>query len=602
MANGASLRAVTSGTAAPTITAATVTDANAVVTDIFANTSAVNITALRGGTLSVSVTLSIAAGASPSDVITVYLGDAASGTNFDNIEVGTTGNPSSANEVRTVSTAAVNGLREARGDISVTVENNALPRVNLTAPAGPVALGTDITYSAEACNVGSRVLNPVSPATQLYIYAPIPVGTRLTSLPSGAEYTTDLLTTAPLAANWSTATPVPLASITRIRIPVGASIAANTCATAVTFDVTITTTNANTPIYEIVDLIGSNTLGTTVTDQSGDTVANRGDLNANFNEPIFGGTATSNQGFQLPTLLLQTGGVFIGPSGAPQAIGPTDVNDDFTNKSVTTGIATVAPGGSTTAAGTVYFRNTVQNTGNANDTYTLTAPTVPTGFTVRISTDGLAVSNPAKAWTTVSGGGSTTLAVAFGSSSTIDVEVVAPSGQTVLTGYNTVIRATSGIDNTQQNNTIDRLYTGFIRLDKSVVVANGTGVGGATDAVPGAVVTYTVRYTNVSEAGTASGSVGLTANNLVITENGSAADPDGAGPLSANNWGATTTRLVISTVGQEFDYTGASGTTAGTGTVVFTPAAGSATDIYTDTIATLAPQAIGRFVFRRTIN
>jgi hypothetical protein len=490
-------------------------------------------------------------------------------------------------------TTAVNGLREARGDIRVTVENNALARVNLTAPAGPVALGSTITYSAEACNAGSRDLGPVSPATQIYVYAPIPVGTQLAALPSGASYTTDALTTAPLSATWLTATPVPLATVTRIRIPVGATIAAGTCATAVSFNVTITTTNATTPIYEIVDLIGSNTLGTTITDQSGDTIANKGDLNANFNEPLSGGTISTTQGFQLPTLLQQTGGVFIGPVGSPQANGPTSTNDDFTNKSVNTGIATVAPGGTTTAAGTVYFRNTVQNAGNANDTYTLTAPTVPTGFTVRISTDGKALNDTTKTWVTVSGGGSTTLAVAFGASSNIDVEVTAPSGQTVLTGYATTIRATSGIDNTKQNNTIDRLYTGFIRLDKSVAVANGTGVGGATDAVPGAVVTYTVQYTNVSEAGTASGSVGLTANNLVVTENGSA---------GTNNWGATTTRLVISSVGQEFDYSGSTGTTAGTGTVVFTAAAGSVPDVYTDTIATLAPQGVGRFVFKRTIN
>lgn len=578
LASGASLRAVTSGTVAPTITAAT-----AGGTDILANGAAVDKTVTAGGTLSVVVTLSIPAGASPGDVITVYLGDATSGTNFDNIEVGgTSGNASSANEVRTVSTAAVNGLREARGDISVTVENNALPRVNLTAPAGPVALGSTISYSAEACNTGQRVLSPVSPEGQIYVYAPIPAGTVLTnvgSLPSGTQFTTSPLSTAPLAATWSSSAPGVLSTVTRIRIPVGASIAATTCASAVSFDVTITTNNANTPIYEIVDLIASNTLGTTVTDQSGDTVSNRGDLNANFDEPLSpSGTATSNQGFQLPTLLLQTGGVFIGPSGSPQANGPTDANDDFTNKSVNTGIATVAPGGTTTASGTVVFTNTVQNTGNADDTYTLTAPTVPAGFTVEISTNG------GTSYTTVSGGGNTTLAVAFGSSANILVRVTAPSGQTVLTGYNTIIRATSTIDNTKVNNTIDRLYTGFIRLDKSYDVANGTGVGGATDAVPGAVITYTITYTNVSEAGTVSGSVGLTANNLVITENGTA---------GTNNWGTYTTRVV----GQEFDYAGSSGTTAGSGTVaVVSPT------VYTDTIATLAPGTVGRFVFKRTIN
>jgi hypothetical protein len=574
LASGASLRAVTSGTAAPTITAAT-----AGGTDILTNAANVDKTLAQNGTLSVVVTLSIPAGASPGDVITVYLGDAATNSpTFDNIVA-----TNSANEVKTVSTAAVNGQREARGDISVTVENNALPRVNLTAPAGPVALGSNISYSAQACNTGQRTLSPVSPASQIYVYAPIPAGTVLTnvsSLPSGTQFTTSPLSTAPLAATWTSTAPGTLSTVTRIRIPVGASIAAGACASSVAFDVTITTNNANTPIYEIVDLIGSNTLGTTVTDQSGDAISNKGDLNANFDEPLSpSGTATVNQGFQLPTLLLKTGSVFIGPSSAPQAIGPTDTNDDFTNKSVTTGIATVAPGGTTTASGIVVFTNTVQNTGNADDTYTLTAPTVPAGFTVEISTNG------GTSYTTVSGGGNTTLAIPFGNSANILVRVTAPSGKTVLTGYNTVIRATSGIDNTKVNNTIDRLYTGFIKLEKTADVANGTGVGGATDAVPGAVITYTVKYTNVSEAGTASGSVGLTANNLVITENGAA---------GTNNWATYTTRVA----GQEFDYTGASGTTAGTGTVAFN----SGTGVYTDTIATLAPGAVGRFVFKRTIN
>lgn len=579
LASGASLRAVTTGTATPTITAAT-----AGGTDILTNSANVDKTLAQNGTLTVVVTLSVPAGASPGDVITVYLGDATTGTNFDNITA-----TLSANEVNTVSTAAVNGRREARGDISVTVDNNALPKVTMTAPAGPVALGSVITYdNIVACNTGQRTLSPVGSDTQIYVYAPIPVGTVLSAtqsaaLPAGTQYTTSSLSTAPTAATWTSFTAftslAPYSTtITRIRIPVGASLTAGACASAVKFDVTITTTNANTPIYEIVDLFGKNTLGTTVTDQSGDTLSNKGDGNANFDEPISGGSATSTQGFQLVTLLLKTGSVFIGPSTKPQAIGPTDTNDDFTNKSVTTGIATVVPGGTTTASGIVTFTNTVQNNGNADDTYTLTAPTVPAGFTVEISTNG------GTSYTTVSGGGSTTLAIAFGNSANILVRVTAPSGQTVLTGYNSVIRATSGIDNTKKNDTIDRLYTGFIKLEKSYVVTNSTGVGAATDAVPGAVITYTVKYTNVSEAGTASGSVGLTANNLVITEDGAA---------GANNWATYTTRVT----GQEFDYTGASGTTAGTGTVSVVTASK-----YTDTVATVAPGAIGRFVFSRTIN
>jgi|ERR1700686_842954 len=62
---------------------------------------------------------------------------------------------------------------------------------------------------------------------------------------------------------------------------------------------------------------------------------------------------------------LNAGDVLIGPCGVPGAMGPTGVNDDSTNRSINTGIANVPPGGVTTAAGTIVFRNTVQNTGAA---------------------------------------------------------------------------------------------------------------------------------------------------------------------------------------------------------------------------------------------
>src|SRR5262249_49609760 len=166
------------------------------------------------------------------------------------------------------------------------------------------------------------------------------------------------------------------------------------------------------------------------------------------------------------TTLTQMGAVLIGPSGAPAAVGPTDNNDDYSNKSVNTGIAGVAPGGVTNASGQINYVNTIQNTGNANDTFTIDAPTVPAGFTVEVSTDG------GGSYTTVSGGGSVSLALAFGSSANINVRVTEPAGKTVLTGYDTVIRVTSGNTPSAFNRTIDRLYTGFVRLDKTSSVNN----------------------------------------------------------------------------------------------------------------------------------
>ena len=122
---------------------------------------------------------------------------------------------------------------------------------------------------------------------------------------------------------------------------------------------------------------------------------------------------------------------------------------------------------------------------------------------------------------------------------------------------------------------IDRLYTGFIRLDKASSVANATGVGAATDPVPGAVITYTVTYANVSSSNGDANCVKLTANSLVITEDGL---------VAPNNWGTYTTNS-----GSPSD--------SGSGTVVTV----SATK-YTDTVASVAPGASAVFTFKRSIN
>ena len=96
-----------------------------------------------------------------------------------------------ANEVRTEFATSVNGRREARGDRSATVENDAALALSLTSPTGngPVPLGSDITYVWQLCNVGARAATAVTLAnvsgapagneTGVFIFAPIPAGTTL---------------------------------------------------------------------------------------------------------------------------------------------------------------------------------------------------------------------------------------------------------------------------------------------------------------------------------------------------------------------------------------------------------------------------------------
>jgi len=279
---------------------------------------------------------------------------------------------------------------------------------------------------------------------------------------------------------------------------------------------------------------------------------------------------TANGAVLADDLPLNIGDVLIGPGGVPGAIGPTGVNDDFTNRSMNTGIANIPPGGVTTAAGTIVFRNTVQNTGAGDDVFVISAPASPARFTIEISIDNgdnyvrLEPSNP-----------SLTLAVGYRAAAIMLVRITAPAGLKMLTGFDTVIRATSTVTPTATNDTIDRLYTGFIRLDKSATVVNETGTAGSAVATQGAEIEFAITYSNVSSAAGVGNSL-LTAHNLVISQNGNSAP---------NNWGMTTEHIV-----------GASDTQGG---YIIGDQDGSTS--LTDIVSTLEAGQSGVFKFKRKV-
>jgi uncharacterized repeat protein (TIGR01451 family) len=534
---------------------------NAPDTDIKNNPTDVLSAALApNGFINVLVRILVNSAAAQGEAITVTLGDAATGSpTFDDQAA-----DSSAHEVRSVATPSTNGLREARGDRTALVDNDAQIYLEMTAPSGPVPLGSDITYTLQVSNPGLRDLTgqiltnaPVGSNSGIFIIAPIPLfGTVLKSgqtFPAGTLYTTSVLSIDPLTAAWTTTPPADLTTLKRIAFNMGATLAPGVISTPINMIVTITTNDATNPIQEIADAFGRNSLGAGLTDQSGDISRIAGDGNANFNEGPERGTIDGDGIIQLTTLQA-VGSVLVGPVGQPGAVGPTNNNDDYSNRSVTAGITGVAPGGTTTASSTITFTNTVQNTGSANDTFTLTAPTVYSGFIVRISTDGGTI------YTTVSGGGSATVAVNFGSQSNILVQITAPSGQTVLTGYPTTIRATSGITNSIFNETIDRLYTGYLHLSKSQVVINGTGFGGATDAVAGAEIQYTISYTNISSAGGTNSST-LIATTFITTDPIPANTDFKVGSVTTNlgSTGLTVVVTYSNDGGATWTYTPASG-------------------------------------------
>jgi hypothetical protein len=265
---------------------------------------------------------------------------------------------------------------------------------------------------------------------------------------------------------------------------------------------------------------------------------------------------------------LNVGDVLMGPCGVPGAMGPAGINDDFTNRSINTGIAYVGHGGVTTAPGTIVFRNTLQNTGAGNDLFVLSAPITTAGFVIEMSID-----NGENYITLETSRPSITLAVAYRAAAIILVRVNAPAGLKPLTGFDTVIRATSTATPTAANDTIDRLYTGFIRLDRSATVVKPTG--GAAVTTPGAEIEFAVAYANISSVAGVGNSL-LTAHNLVISENGNSAP---------NNWGATTEHIV-----------GASDTQGG---VIVGDRPGSTS--LTDIVTTLEAGQTGVFKFKRKV-
>jgi hypothetical protein len=528
--------------------------------DIFGNSADVDTSFIaRDAAVSIVVVVTVSSSATTAQTVTVVLGDAGGSSPYDEQVADI-----SAHEVRSNSTgispAPVNGESEARGTLNATVDGDASLRVMLSASsAGPLGYSADITYTTNLENLGARAASTVSLSGNpgVYIVATIPGDTKLKagqSWPAGTLFTADALTTTNLNASYSTTQPT-AGTVTRVAFLVGASLAATTKSGDFTYVVTIDAGPFDTTlgIRAFTDAYATNYLGVPLTDRAGDTLA-------------------ASAGAPVVTSVTQTGNVQIGTSGHHDASNTT-TNDDYTNKSVNTGIATVIFGGNTTADGTLVYTNTLKNTGNVDDTFKLTAPTVPSGFTVEISTDG------GTDYTNVSNGTSfVTVTLAYNASANVLVRITEPTGSAVLSSFDTVIHAVSAITSTNSNDTIDRLYTGFVRLTKSASVLNGNLTKGtASDAVPGAVITYTVAYVNLASTG-GTNCPTLNAHNLVITE-------DGAG--GSNNWGTYTTHVVSSAADSR------SGTITGN--------ASAASTVLTDTVLSLPAGQSGTFSFQRLI-
>ncbi len=350
--------------------------------------------------------------------------------------------------------------------------------------------------------------------------------------------------------------------------------------------------------------------------------------------------------------IVQAGGILNGTNNVPGAIGRSNTNqDDFTNRS-TPLIAAESVPGQTTAFNPppIIFNNTFQNppsnTTNLDTVRLLPLPpnnpSVPgvsqqpdadipigTRVTITFGTQIAVYDYTAVGVYTFNAGASSGLPV--GSTSVL-VNGLAPN---VLNNYTVTLDLPSGNQNTllsvdrflangadragfnvpivafvdNDNNgafvaandpiyniTIDRGYTGYVRLRKQSQVLQGTSprpVTPATNGVldetaktaePGNIIRYVIEYVNFSTPLTAAGagSVVLDAATLVITENGATAP---------NNWAGVSLHFNNPAVVGGF----AQNTFASQGTVTFNgaaipdPATGAAITTYVNNVGTIQP-------------
>ncbi|HEY0382621.1 MAG TPA: hypothetical protein VGC72_10510 [Candidatus Elarobacter sp.] len=490
------------------------------------------------------------------------------------------------------------------------VFKNALPGGNAAAYSG--------CTNSTACGVAFTDKLPSYNATQLTLTAAVPTisgatgtiiysvdGTTWTTTQAGAVYIGVFLpATSITGAGLTTFAPnnnttsqntvtAPNASLTLSFVMNGstASGAAN---------VNAITNVANSTYGDQSGFIEGPGIGVqTVTNNAAATTAQTAPIIANANGTLAGAGSVTSAASPLNTVL------FNGPNGFPQAVGPTNNNDDYTGVSYTNGGASVAAvNGSavTVAAGAaaVTITNSLQNTGNKDDTYNLTAATaagltaLPAGWTVTFQSTGQAASGVCGA--VVVNTVITSVCVPSGATQTYKTIYTPPAGATSFnsyTGYGDAITATSVNDNTKNNVTIDEIVVGgFVKLTKTWSVAllqpcaTATVFTASSASVnPGDCVQYTVTYLNMMPSG-GTNDITVNASSFVITEDGAAAG--GAQVAYANTWAANTNGLYAAPVDSNGGVLG--GYNPGPG------AAGSSR--FTDTIGALAAGASGNCTFK----
>ncbi|MBE9210718.1 hypothetical protein IQ244_30295 [Nostoc sp. LEGE 06077] len=379
----------------------------------------------------------------------------------------------------------------------------------------------------------------------------------------------------------------------------------------------------------------SNDLAATGTDTAGNNTGDTENTTANS-----GGEANV---FTIDVILLLNG-----PNGSPEAVGPSNNNDDFTNKSsdVPTGLTP----GSTFDPDPVTFTNTIKNTGNQPKNISLlpTLPAnpddLPNGTVVTISANGgisatYTYNNGVFTFTSGAGSVGGNLisgtnpiridGVAANGTANYSVTVDLPTDTPLSTdpgierGFPVPITAfidTDGdglaVDERATNITINRVYTGFLQLIKQSRVLKGTGpaVQGtdgtlsttAKKPAPGNIIEYVIQYKNISEPppGSGSNNVILNADKVVITEDGTVI-PNNWAQDNDSNGAIDTSHVAGSAQDSGGTITFFSGNPATTNATNTTSGTSVTTDVtkYVDTVnSSVAPGVTRTFTFQRKVN
>jgi hypothetical protein len=176
-------------------------------------------------------------------------------------------------------------------------------------------------------------------------------------------------------------------------------------------------------------------------------------------------------------------------------------------------------------------------------------------------------------------------------------------------GYNGTLNIIAGnaLKTPELNNNVtnDNVYLGFMELVKEARILSATGVvlqdwakTFTLKAHPGDVIEYRIKYKNTSTPMQGSGNVVLNAGNFSILEDGGAV---AVGDAPANNWATSTTHQPTTQFDRgTVDYF--AGVNSANPLGQTDPAANSQVGTYRNNVGTVAPGALGEFIFRRQVN